>query len=63
MAPAKLSALSGLLLAHAVAAGIYPDGHFDVATKLTSQGQMDSLVQETIDKGNTLFVRWIASEG
>jgi hypothetical protein len=53
------------LLALAVgtaSAGIYPDGHFDVATKLTTSNYKD-VIQEAIDADKTLMVRWIASEG
>lgn len=44
------------------AAGIYPDGHFDVSTKLTTSNYKD-VIQSTIDAGKTLMVRFIASEG
>ena len=42
---------------------IYPDGHFDHVTKITDVDQLHSLVDETISAGQTLMVRWIASEG
>jgi len=43
-------------------AGIYPDGHWDAVTKLTTENA-DSFVKENVDAGKTVFVRWIASEG
>ena len=42
---------------------IYPEGHFDYVTKITDVDQLHSLVDETISAGQTLMVRWIASEG
>ena len=51
-----------VLLVAGAAAGIYPDGHFDVSTKLTVDN-FESTVQAAIDAGKTMFVRWIASEG
>lgn len=51
-----------LALAMAQAAGIYPDGHFDLSKKLTVDN-FKSTVQAEIDAGKTMFVRWIASEG
>ena len=50
------------LAATCAAAGIYPDGHFDVATKLTKDNYQD-VIQQAIDADQTLMVRWIASEG
>lgn len=47
---------------HAVAA-IYPDDHWDYSTKLTDEKVFDDTIQQTIDAGKTLFVRWIASAG
>jgi len=43
-------------------AGIYPDGHWDRATKLTTENA-DEFVKSGVDAGKTVFVRWIASEG
>ena len=40
---------------------IYPEGHFDLVTKL-SNDNFDATVQSAIDTDKTLFVRWIASE-
>ena len=60
-----MAVLRGLVLALATgcaAAGIYPDGHFDVATKLTKDNYQD-VIQQAIDADQTLMVRWIASEG
>ena len=44
------------------AADIYPDGHFEMSTKLTT-GNYKDVIQETIDSGKTLLVRFIASSG
>jgi hypothetical protein len=41
---------------------IYPDGHFDVSTKLTVSN-FDETVKREVDAGRTFFVRWIASAG
>jgi len=41
---------------------IYPDGHFDIATKLTTDN-FEAKVKEEVDAGRTFFVRWIASAG
>lgn len=49
------------LLAMAVV-GIYNDDHWDYSTKMTVD-TFDAKVQEEIDAGKTLFVRWIASAG
>jgi hypothetical protein len=46
----------------ATVGAIYPDGHFDIATKLTTDN-FDAKVKEEIDAGRTFFVRWIASAG
>jgi hypothetical protein len=52
-----------LLAAAAVAqAGIYPDGHWDRSTELTEKN-VDGFVKDNVDKGKTVFIRWIASEG
>jgi hypothetical protein len=45
-----------------LATGIYPEGHWDHATKLTTKN-FEPFVKETVDAGKTLFVRWIASAG
>ena len=52
------------LLAAAVvlATGIYPDNHWQHATKLTTSN-FEAHVKDTVDSGKTLFVRWIASAG
>ena len=44
------------------AAGIYPDNHWDHATKLTTKN-FEPFIKEGVDSGKTLFVRWIASAG
>ena len=41
---------------------IYPDGHFDMATKLTTDN-FEATVKAEVDAGRTFFVRWIASAG
>ena len=45
-----------------ILAGIYPEGHFDRVTKLTT-ANFEETVKTQVDAGKTLFVRWIASEG
>ena len=45
-----------------LAAGIYPEGHWKHATKLTT-ANFEGFVASQVDAGKTLFVRWIASEG
>lgn len=52
-------AVAAALLARGVAA-IYPNDHWSYSTKLT-QENFESTVQNEIDAGRTLFVRWIAS--
>jgi hypothetical protein len=52
-------ALTSALL---VTAGIYPESHFDYATKMTAANK-DSVIADAINAGKTLFVRFIASEG
>jgi hypothetical protein len=42
--------------------GIYPDGHFDTVTKLTTDN-FDDFIKTNVDAGKTTFVRWIASAG
>jgi len=60
---AALSVLSRVLVVAAMAeAGIYPDGHWDHATELSTDNA-DSFVKENVDKGKTVIIRWIASEG
>jgi len=44
------------------AGGMYGSDHWQYSTKLT-EGNFDTVVKEAIDNGQTLFVRWIASEG
>lgn len=46
----------------ALASAIYPDGHFDMATKLTTDN-FEATVKAEVDAGRTFFVRWIASAG
>jgi len=60
---AALSALVGILATASVAqAGIYPDNHWEHATKLTTDNA-DEFVKTNVDAGKTVVVRWIASEG
>jgi len=54
--------MAALTLTAALLAGIYPEGHFDRVTKLTTSN-FESTVTSTVDAGKSLFVRWIASEG
>jgi len=56
---ALLLLLGAVLGAHA----IYPDGHFDYVTKIDDADQLSSVIDEALDAGQTLFVRWIASSG
>ena len=50
------------LLASALVAGIYPSNHWEHATKLTPS-TFAPFVEKQVNEGNTLIVRWIASEG
>lgn len=50
------------LLTVALLGSIYPENHFDTVSKLT-KSNIDSTIQEQVDAGKTLFVRFIASEG
>jgi len=61
MARSLLATVAAAAVATA-SAGIYPDDHWQYSTQLTADN-FDSTVQEAIDAGKTLFVRWIASEG
>jgi len=45
-----------------VAAGIYSDDHWTFSTKLTTDNYAET-IQNQIDMGKTVFVRFIASEG
>jgi len=54
--------LVGVLTFGTVQAGIYPDGHWDRSTEL-STGNVDEFVKTNVDAGKTVFIRWIASEG
>jgi hypothetical protein len=56
------AALTALLAATAVIAGIYPPDHWTYSTKLTTDNYASKISSE-IDAGKTVFVRWIASEG
>ena len=50
------------LFVAALALAIYPENHFDTVTKL-GMANIESVIQENVDAGKTLFVRFIASEG
>jgi len=41
---------------------IYPEDHWNYSKKLTAD-TFDDIVEEEINAGRTLFVRWIASPG
>jgi len=41
---------------------IYPEDHWNFATKLTT-ANFDTFIQENVDSGKTVMVRWIASSG
>jgi hypothetical protein len=45
-----------------VAQAIYPDNHWNHATKLTVSN-FDEEIKTAVDSGKTMMVRWIASEG
>ena len=61
---AALAAAAPLSFAAAkVPGGIYPEGHFDWATEVKTQTQLELLVDRAIASEKTLMVRWIASEG
>jgi len=59
---AALSILVGMLATGIAQAGIYPDGHWETATKITTSNA-DDFVKTNVDAGKTVIVRWIASEG
>jgi hypothetical protein len=44
-------------------ADIYPDGHWNYATKIKSKSELDGFVGREVGAGKTVFVRFIASEG
>ena len=67
MARSKNSgALYALMLAATLFAGtqasIYPDGHWQHSTKL-STANADDFVKSNVEAGKTVFIRFIASEG
>lgn len=45
-----------------VAAGIYPDTHWDYSAQMTKDNHK-TVITDAISAGKTLFVRFIASEG
>lgn len=58
-----LAALAVCGLVSGAAAGIYPSDHWSYVTKLTNDAEFDLKVEEAVNSEQTLFVRWIASEG
>lgn len=56
-------AATTLCLLGTVVQAIYPDGHFEYVTKITNVDHLNQVVDENINAGKTLFVRWIASSG
>ena len=58
----EMRALLLAVMAAVASAGIYPDDHWQFSTKLTTSNA-DEFIKSNIDKGKTVFVRWIASEG
>jgi len=61
-AMAAVSLVALLAGAQVVGASIYPDNHWEHATKLTASNA-DGFVKDNVDLGKTVFIRWIASEG
>jgi len=60
---AVFSVMVGILATASVAqAGIYPDGHWEASTKITTSNA-DEFVKTNVDAGKTVIIRWIASEG
>lgn len=57
-----IRALLLLSTAGMAAAGIYPEGHFDISKRLTTSN-FEETMKEAVDNDKTFFVRWIASEG
>lgn len=57
-----MTVAGAVMLALAGSGGIYPAGHFDRVTKLTTANAEES-IKGAVSAGKTLFVRWIASEG
>lgn len=45
-----------------MAQAIYPENHWQHATKLTVSN-FDEEIKTAVDSGKTMMVRWIASEG
>lgn len=59
---AALIVIACVLATAAIAhAGIYPDGHWDYSTELSTDNA-ESFVKENVDAGRTVFIRWIPSE-
>ena len=55
-----ITALAAALLPLGALA-IYPDGHFNHVTEITSEEYFATHIQSEINADKTLFVRWIAS--
>lgn len=49
-----------MLISVLMVQAIYPDDHWNYATQLT-EANFDTFVQDNIQGGKTVFVRWIAS--
>ena len=60
MITALVAAAAALLLPLGALA-IYPDGHFNHVTEITSEENFSTHIQSEIKADKTLFVRWIAS--
>ena len=61
---AALAAVATAPLAAAAKPGsIYPPDHWSFTTRISSQGQLEELIDRNIAAEKTLMVRWIASEG
>jgi len=62
MAFSQLLQLLVALVPLVSAGGIYPEDHWKLSTKLTTDNYVET-IQSEIDNGKTVFVRFIASEG
>jgi len=57
-----LAAVSIVVTSAGGGGNIYPDGHWERSTELNTDN-VDDFVQDNVDAGKTVFIRWIASEG
>jgi len=62
MAFSQLLQLLVALVSLVSAGAIYPENHWKLSTKLTTDNYVET-IQSEIDNGKTVFVRFIASEG